>query len=46
MTGETRAQTKSGFAIFRGAEAPLLQDTGAMPVPTIDKNSGEWSKNK
>jgi hypothetical protein len=44
MTGETRAEAKSnakggGFAIFRGADAPLLGETGAMPLPPIAAES-------
>ena len=39
MTAETRAEAKAGFAIFRGQDAPLLGDTGAMPLPPIAAES-------
>ncbi|HTJ63756.1 MAG TPA: cupin domain-containing protein [Alphaproteobacteria bacterium] len=37
MDGETKA--KNRFAIFRGADAPFLGDTGAMPLPPIQPDS-------
>jgi hypothetical protein len=34
-----KGNDKTGFAIFRGADAPLLGETGAMPVPAIAAES-------
>lgn len=40
MRGETNGRSaKAGFAIFRGADAPLLGETGAMPLPPIAAES-------
>jgi hypothetical protein len=43
MTSETRAGTKGnakgGLSIFRGQDAPLLGETGAMPLPPIAAES-------
>ena len=32
-------EAKTGFAIFRGADTPLLGETGAMPLPPIAAES-------
>jgi AraC-like ligand binding domain len=34
-TEKREGSAKAGFAIFRGQDAPLLGETGAMPVPPI-----------
>jgi hypothetical protein len=38
-TEERAGSGKPGFAIFRGQDAPLLGETGAMPVPSIAAES-------
>ena len=38
-TEERAGSAKNGFAIFRGQDAPLLGETGAMPLPPIAAES-------
>jgi hypothetical protein len=38
-TEKRAGSAKPGFAIFRGQDAPLLGETGAMPVPPIAAES-------
>ena len=38
-TGKREGAAKPGFAIFRGKDAPLLGETGAMPLPSIAAES-------
>jgi hypothetical protein len=38
-TEERAGSAKTGFAIFRGQDAPLLGETGAMPLPPIAAES-------
>jgi quercetin dioxygenase-like cupin family protein len=38
--GNGATSARAGFEIFRGQDAPLLGDTGAMPLPPIAAESG------
>jgi hypothetical protein len=39
LTQKSESSPKAGFSIFRGQDAPLLGETGAMPLPPIAAKS-------